>query len=111
MDPISHRVGQVQPGAVALEHVDDPDRMLVVPEPLAEALRQAFIERFFPDVAERRVPEVVTEADRLGQVLVQAQRPGDGARHLGDLERVREPRSVVVPPWQHEHLGLVTAGA
>ena len=106
-DPVAHGVGQVQPGAVAFEHVDDPDRMLVVPEPPAEALGQAVVESLFADVAKGRVPEVVTEPDRLGQVLIQPQGTRDSARHLRDLEGVREASSVVVAPWQHEHLGLV----
>ena len=77
----------------------------------AEALGQALVERLLADVAERRVPEVVAEPDRLGQVLVQPQRTSDGARHLGDLERVRQPSAVVVADRQHEHLRLVLAAA
>ena len=37
-DPVAHRLGQVQPVPVALERVDDPQRVLVVQEPRAEAL-------------------------------------------------------------------------
>ena len=36
-----------------------------------------------------------------------AQRARDGARDLRDLERVRQPRAVVVAGRQHEHLRLV----
>ena len=107
LDPVSNGIREVQPGAVALEHVDDAERVLVVPEPQAEVLRQAVVERLLADVTERRMPEIVPEPDRLGQVLVEAQGAGDGTRDLGDLERVREPSSVVVAAWQHEHLGLV----
>ena len=52
----SHRF---RPSAVALEHVDDAQRVLVVAEPAAEALAQARVEHRLADVAERRVPEVV----------------------------------------------------
>ena len=52
-------------------------------------------------------PEVVPEPDRLRQVLVEPQRARDGARDLRRLERVREPRAVVVALRRHEHLGLV----
>ena len=64
--------------------------------PLAEALLQAAVEHLLADVPERRMAEVVAEADRLGEVLVERQRPRDGARDRGHLERVREPRAVVV---------------
>ena len=45
----------------------------------AEPLAEGFIERFFACVPERGMPEVMAEPDRLGQILVQAQRPGDAA--------------------------------
>ena len=53
--------------AVALEHVDDAQRVLVVAEAAAEALAQAGVEHGLADVAERRVAEVVAQADRLGR--------------------------------------------
>ena len=70
-DPVAHRLGQVQPLAVALERVDDPQRVLVVQERGPEPLGQAAVERVLADVAERRVAEVVAEPDRLDQVLVE----------------------------------------
>ena len=56
---------------------------------------------------ERGVPEVVAEGDGFGEVLVQAQRPRDGARDLADLQRVGEARAVVVALGRQEDLGLV----
>jgi hypothetical protein len=70
-DPIADRFGQVQPLAVALQHVDDPDRVLVVQERRSEPLGQAVIERLLADVAEGRVPQIVSETDRLDQVLIE----------------------------------------
>ena len=58
-------------------------------------------------VAERRVPEVVTERDRFGELLVQAQHLGDRARDLRDLERVGQPRAIVVAGRREKHLRLV----
>ena len=58
-------------------------------------------------VAERRVAEVVAERDRLGQLFVQPQHLGDRPRDLRDLERVRQPRAVVVAGRREEHLRLV----
>ena len=76
-------------------------------EPAAEALACALVEHRLADVPERRVADVVPEPDRLREVLVQPQRPGDGARDLRRLQRVGEPRAVVVALGRHEHLGLV----
>jgi hypothetical protein len=61
-----------------------------------EALFQATVEHLLADMAERWVPEVVTETDRLDEVLVQAQRPGHGAGDRGHLEGVGQPRAVVI---------------
>ena len=73
-DPVAHVLGQVQAPAVELEHVDDPQRVLVMAEAAVEALAQAVVEHVLADVPERRVAEIVAEPDRLGQVLVEAQR-------------------------------------
>ena len=51
--------------------------------------------------------EVVTEADRLGEVLVQPQRACNVARDPARLERVGEPGAVVVALGRDEHLRLV----
>ena len=52
------------------------------------------------------MPGVVAKADRLGQVLVQSQSTRDDAGDPGRLERVRDPRSVVVAGWVDEDLRL-----
>jgi len=98
-DSVANVLAQVEPGAVALEHVDDAQRLLPVMEVAVEALAQAAIEHVLADVPERRVAEVVPEPDRLDQVLVEAQRARNGARDPGHLERVREAGAVVVALW------------
>jgi hypothetical protein len=95
-DPVAHLLGQVEPAAVALQPLDDAERVLVVAEADAELLAQALVERGLADVAERRVAQVVAERDRLGQVLVQRERPRDGAGDAHRLERVGQPGAVVV---------------
>ena len=44
-------------------------RLLVVPEPRAERAAERLVQRLLAGVPERRVPRVVTEPDRLGQVV------------------------------------------
>ena len=58
-------------------------------------------------MAERRVPEIVSERDRLGEVLVESEGTRDGARDLSDLERVGQAGAVVVAFRGEEDLGLV----
>ena len=106
-DAVAHRLGEVEAAAVALEHVDDAQRVLVVAKAPAEALVQRAVERLLAGVAEGRVAEVVAEADRLGQVLVQPQRARDRARDPAGLERVGEAGAVVVALGGDEDLGLV----
>ena len=64
-------------------------------------------ERVLPGVTERRVPEVVGERDRLGEVFVEAQDASDRAGELRRLERVGEARAVVVALVVDEDLRLV----
>ena len=84
-------------GVALLELVDDAQRLQVVLE--AAVVAHAVVQRVLAGVAERRVAEVVRQADGLGQRLVEAQRARDRARDLRDLERVREPRAVRSPSW------------
>ena len=106
-DPLAHLLGQVQTGPVALQALHDPQRVLVVAEVPPEALFQAPVEDLLADVPERWMPEVVSQADRLHQVLVQPQRSGHRPRDRGHLQRVGQPRPVVIAPRRHEHLRLV----
>jgi hypothetical protein len=106
-DPVAHVVAEVQPRPVALQAVHDPQGVLEVAEAAPEALAQAAVEDRLADVPERRVAEVVPEADRLREVLVERQRPRHRARDLRDLERVRQPRAEVVALGRDEDLRLV----
>ena len=111
-NPFARLERQVEPaeGRVPiLELVDDAERLQVVLE--AAELAHAFVERVLPRVAERRVAEIMGEADRLDEVLVQAQRARDRAGDLRDFERVREPRPVEIAFVVDEHLGLVDEAA
>ncbi len=58
-------------------------------------------------MAERRVAEIMHQRDGLGEILVAAQRPGQRAGDLGDLDRVGQPRAVVIALMRDEHLRLV----
>ncbi len=106
-DAIAHLLGEVEPAPVSLQHLDHPQRVLVVLEAGAAALAQRRVERLLAGVPEGRVAEVVPEPDRLGQVLVEAERPGNRAGDPTGLQRVGEAGSVVIPLGRDEDLGLV----
>ena len=65
------------------------------------------VEGALPGVAEGGVPQIVPQGDGLGQVLVEAQAPGNGAGDLRHLQGVGEPGAVVVALGGEEDLGLV----
>src|ERR1700743_389206 len=106
-DSIAHLLCQIQPRAVTLEAIDNAQRVLVVAEVEPEALFQAGIEHLLADVPERWMAEVVPEANRLHQVLVQAQSTRDCARDRRHLERMSQTRAVVVALRRDEDLRLV----
>ena len=80
-------------------------------EAAAAALAQRRVERLLAGVAEGRVAEVVAEPDRLGQVLVEAERAGDRAGDPAGLQRVGEAGPVVVALGGDEDLRLVLEAA
>ena len=64
-------------------------------ETLTEA-RHLAVELLLAGVRERRVADVVRQRQRLGQVLIQARGPGQGARNLGYLDGVSEAVAEVI---------------
>ena len=99
---VEHRERQIQPRAVPFEPLCDADALLVMLEMAIDLL-----ERLLPDVAKGRVPEVMSERDRLHEVFIQ----GQCARHrppdLCDLEGVRHPRPIMIALRRDVDLRLV----
>ncbi len=83
--------------------------MAVVIEPAGKA--ECLVERILAGMAERRMAEVVGEAQRLGQILVEAERAGDGAADLRDFEAVGQADAIMVAVGRDEHLRLVAQAA
>ena len=70
-DAVAHLVGEVEPFAVVFEQLDDAQALFVV----AEAAFDQSVEHTLAGVAERGMPEVVTERDRLGEGRDRARSP------------------------------------
>jgi len=77
--------------------------VVIEPAPLA----QGIVERFLSRMTERRVADIMGQAQRLGQILVQPQRPGDHPADLRYLKAVGQADAVMVAIGRDEHLGLV----
>ena len=72
---------------------------------------QAAIQRPLAGMAERRMAEVMRQRQRLGQILVEAELPGQRAGDLRHFKRMGEPGAVMIPLMEHEHLGFVLQAA
>ena len=100
---------RLSPRAVALRaRSTTPQRVLVVAKVAPERSAQARVEHLLADVPERRVPEVVAER----RSPPRGPRSGRSARAtvreiVRHLERVGQPRAVVVALGRDEHLRLV----
>src|SRR5262249_60943427 len=88
-----------------LESLDDAQRMEVMVEPVAEWTHE-LVETALARVAEGRVADVVNKRERLGEVGVQCQGPGNGAGNLRHLECMRQAVTEMVGVARREDLRL-----
>ena len=95
----------VETGIAAFQLGDDAQRLRVVIEAAEPA--QGCVERALAGVAERRMAEIVRQRQRLGEVLVEAERARQRAGDLRHFQRMGEPRAVVVALVIDEDLRLV----
>src|SRR3990172_8746313 len=96
-DPFPDLPGQVQPHetwVAVLELCDDPQGLLVVVEPAPPSHQPA--QGCLTSVSKGRVPQIVSQADRLNQIFVGSEGAGNRAPDLGDLKRVCQPCPIVI---------------
>ena len=65
------------------------------------------LQRVLAGMAEGRMADIVGEAERLGQILVEAERAGHGPADLRDFEAVGQADPEMVAVGRDEDLGLV----
>ncbi len=78
---------------------------------VVKAMGSQVVEDGLPGVAEGGVAQVVGQGDGLGQILVEAEGPGNGPGNLTDLQGVGQPGAVVVPDRGQENLGFILEAA
>ena len=107
-DPFADFEAQIQSGktGVALfEAFDNSQSVQVVVEAFAEALHFA-VQRLLSGVSERRVPDIVSQRQSFGEILVQFQDVGQGARDLRDFDGVGQAIAEMIGQAGSEDLGL-----
>ena len=80
-NPVAHLRGQVQASALFFEFFDHTHALLVVPK----TGRIHIIKCALAGVPEGSVPQIVPQGDCLGQILIEPQSAGNGARNLRHL--------------------------
>src|SRR5208283_5660032 len=97
----------IQPikGRVAVFELGDDSQCLSI---MIEAAvrRHEFVEHILARVAEGRVAKIMRERKRLGEIVVEAERAGERAGDLTDLERMGEPCPEMVPLVRNKDLCL-----
>ena len=93
-------------GRVAAFELGDNSQPLCVMIEAAVRSHQ-FVEHILAGVAKRRVAKVMAKRQRLGEIVVEAERAGKRARDLTDFERMGEPGAEMVSLVRNEDLRLV----
>jgi hypothetical protein len=78
-----------------LKVLNNSQRMQIVVEPQSMPL-QAAIQRTFPCMPKRRVPDIMRQRKRLCEVTIESQRCRHLPRNLRDLDCVRQPAAKVI---------------
>ena len=102
-DPHSGLIGEVQSLPVFLQNVHHTERLLIV----AKWLSGHITERLFSCVAKGCVAQIMTKGNGLCEILIEPQRPGNGAGDPHHFQRVGQPCPVVIALRLQEHLCLV----
>jgi hypothetical protein len=100
--------GQVEAreaGIALLEFLDDPQRMNVVIEALAETAHLP-VQFLFARVSKRWMTDVMDQGQGFGEIFVKTQNRRHGARDLGHLDGMSQPVSEMVGEAGREDLSL-----
>jgi hypothetical protein len=107
-DAFSNFESQVEPAKrriTQLKILHDSESVKIVIEKIA-VLTHSGIQRFFTSMAERRVPDIVNQSERLDQVHIQSELSSDRARDLRYFERMGEAITKMIGVTASEDLGF-----
>jgi hypothetical protein len=93
----------------ALQPRQQPQRMRIVIK--AARLPHRLLKRLLAGMAEGRVADIMREAKRLGEILVEAEHASDGAADLRHFDAVGQADAEMVPVGGDEDLRLVAEAA
>src|SRR5207245_9599487 len=79
--------------------------LTIVVEPAVIA--HAFGKHLLARMSQRRVAQIMRKRNRFRQILVQAQRAGDGAADRRNLDGMRQARAQMIASSVKKNLGLV----
>ncbi len=111
-EPLQRFPRQVEPvegGITLFELGDDAQRLGIMIE--AAVRQHQRVEHVFAGMAEGRVAEVMRERQRLGEVVIEAERPGDGAGDLANFDRMGQTGAIMIALMRHEDLRLMGEAA
>ncbi|MPM80179.1 hypothetical protein SDC9_127226 [bioreactor metagenome] len=98
-DTVAHLPGQVE-AALAFKHLNHAQALLV----MAKAAADQAVHCTLPDMSKWRMAQIMPQGNRLRQILIEPQPPGNAARHLGDFKRMRQAGTVMVPLRRNKYL-------
>ncbi len=99
------QIESIKGRVAAFELGDNAQRLGVMIE--AAVRSHQFVEDILASVAKRRVAKIMRKRQRLGEIVVEAERAGKRARDLTDFERVGESGAEMVALVRNEDLRLV----
>ena len=102
-DPIPHLPAEVQASPIPLQDIHQAKALLIVLKPQGTDPVQGAL----TGMAERRVPQIMPQRDRLSQILIESEGLCDRSGVLRDLKRVGHPGPVVIAERSQKDLGLL----
>ena len=101
--PVPDLHSQIQANSLLLQHFHDPHALFK----MGKAAAAQPVQHRFPHMAEGRMPQIMSQRHRFRQILIQAQRLGDGSGDLRHLQRMGQARPVVISLGSQKDLGFM----
>ena len=99
------QVQTIKPGVTGFELRHDAERLRIMVKPAIRLHR--CIQRIFPGMSEGRMAQIMRKRQRLGQILIQAQKSRDGPRNLRHFNGMGQARAEMITFVIDKHLRLV----